>query len=178
MINVLSRILLGSATLIMGVSAAHAAEDDPYAKSMKIELPQNTRPIYLGGGLTKELMHGTAVKPTEYGNFYAKVGQFYDGDGVAAQAGYRYPVALSGKDNNGVYLGGFAGHVEAEKDEGKLKNRLGGGLDVSYLWFDASRISSLSVGVYMGETFKDDLGVDRTEKVQAMFSLNLSGGFF
>ena len=68
--------------------------------------------------------------------------------------------------------------LEDEKDEGELKNRLGGGLDVSYLWFDASRISSLSVGVYMGEVFKDDLGVDRTEKVQAMFSLNLSGGFF
>ena len=55
MINVISRILLGSAALIVGVSAAHAAEDDPYAKSMKVELPQNTHPIYLGGGLTEEI---------------------------------------------------------------------------------------------------------------------------
>lgn len=158
--------------------AAHAAEDNPHTDTMKIELPKDAHSIYAGVGLANELMHVILEKPTSYGNFYARIGQFYDGEGVAALAGYRYPYKLTGKANNGVYVGAFAGHVEDDRLNGERYNRLGGGIDLSYLWFDTSRISSVGVGVYGAEAKEDSEGNRRKVEPSIMFSVSLAAGLF
>lgn len=165
---------------------SHAADADknPYEKSYKVQLPKNTHPIYLGLGLSNELMHAIAEKPTSVGNFYAKVGQFYDGEGVAGQVGYRYPYKLTGKNNNGIYVGAFIGHVENDRDssnpvvEDQRFNRLGAGADLSYLWFDSSRIGALSMGVYVPEKTKLKDGTKRETEPALMFSFSLAAGLF
>lgn len=167
--------------------AEEAKETNPYAKTYKLDLPKNMHAIYLGAGLSNELIHVIAEKPTRIGNFYARVGQFYDGEDVAGQVGYRYPYKLTKKRNkktrNGVYFGGFIGHVEVDTDpdevaEDQRYNRLGAGLDLSYLWFDQTRISALSVGVYVPEKQKLLNGTQKQTEPALMFSYSLAAGMF
>lgn len=169
-----------------GTLSAHAddAQKNPYEKTYKLELPKDTHPIYLGLGLSNELMHLIAEKPTTYGNFYARIGQFYDGEDVAGQVGYRYPYKLTGKNNNGVYVGAFIGHVEDDRDktnpvaEDQRYNRLGAGMDLSYVWFDTTRVSALSIGLYVPEKKKLYDGTQRQTEPALMFSYSLAAGLF
>lgn len=177
---------ISSCLLVSVTTNTHAAEQDSnkFKKSYKVELPKNTHSVYLGLGLSNELMHAIAEKPTRIGNFYARVGQFYDGEGVAGQVGYRYPYKLTGKNNNGVYVGAFVGHVEDDRDtsnpvaEDQRYNRLGVGADLSYVWFDSTRISALSVGVYVPEKKVLSDGTQRQTEPALMFSYSLAAGLF
>lgn len=151
---------------------------NPYKKSFKVDLPKNTHAFYAGVGLSNGFMHFLAEKPTRIGNFYAKIGQFYGGTGVAGQVGYRYPYKLTGVNNNGVYVGAFAGHVADDRKDGKRYNRLGAGIDISYLWFDASRIGALSMGLYFAEPTKEANGERKEIKPKLMASISLAAGLF
>lgn len=172
--------------LLVSLSVSGYADDEkdkktenPYKKSHKVSLPKNTHAIYAGVGFANDHLYVMAEKPTSYGNIYAKIGQFIDGNGVAGLAGYRYPYQVfgGGKNRNGVYPGIFAGHVEVVNKDGKRYNRLGAGLDISYLWFDATRISSLTLGIYFPEPVirKDD---KIAMKPKLMIGASLEAGFF
>ncbi len=145
---------------------------------------QDTRPkigdlhrVYAGIGLTNDFVHVNADMPTPYGDVYVKAGQYFNnGKGVAVQAGWRYPYAYTGVDQNGYYLGAFAGHVDGVLVDNTHKNRLGGGLELSYLMLNRSRMASFSVGIGAGQEVKSSTGV-LIKKVEPMVFFGASVGF-
>ena len=132
--------------------------------------------LYVGAGLSNALVAAHAEAPTQYGNVYAKVGTFYDGEEVAGQVGWRYPYQYSGDTRNGYFLGGFIGHVESDSLNGELYNRLGAGLELSYLWQNALRSGSASVAVAAGEENTADDGSKRRATPMLIFSVTFGFG--
>ena len=139
---------------------------------------EGLKKIYVGGGLSNALVAAYAEAPTEYGNVYAKVGQFYDGNEVAGQVGWRYPYQYSGATKNGYFLGGFIGHVESDSLNGELYNRLGAGLELSYLWQNALRAGSASIAVAGGEEKTANNGSKRRATPMLIFSVTYALGVF
>jgi hypothetical protein len=132
--------------------------------------------LYVGAGLSNALVAAHAEAPTKYGNVYAKVGTFYDGEEVAGQVGWRYPYQYSGDTRNGYFLGGFIGHVESDNLNGELYNRLGAGLELSYLWQNALRSGSASVAVAAGEEDTANNGVKKRATPMLIFSVTFGLG--
>ncbi len=132
--------------------------------------------LYVGGGLSNALVYAHAETPTAYGNVYAKAGQFYDGQEVAGQVGWRYPYQYSGSGNNGYFIGGFIGHVESDSLNGELYNRLGAGLELSYLWQNALRAGSASVAVAAGEENTANNGIKTRATPLLIFSVTFGLG--
>lgn len=169
-------LMLASATLTNAQAAEPTTVTDNVPsqtntgwKHKLIQLvPAELSTVYVGAGLSNEFIHALAEKPTKFGNFYAKVGQFYDGDGVAGQIGFRYPYYLTGKDKDGVYLGAFAGHVHVNRLDGERFNRLGAGFDIAYVKMDKSRISSLSVAIYAAEAKEGKNGAKLESEPEVM----------
>lgn len=161
-----------------GQAQADDKSDNPYAKTYAVQLPKDAHAIYVGAGLAGSLMHMVVEKPTKYGNFYARIGQFYEGEQAGGQVGYRYPYKFTGKNNNGVYLGVFGGQVESVKLDDERKYRLGGGADISYVGFDASRITSAGVGLYFGEEMTGKKGSKLEPRAAVMFTFSIAAGLF
>lgn len=134
--------------------------------------------VYVGLGFSNALVHGNAEVPTPYGNVYARVGQFYDGEGVAGQLGWRYPYAMTGVDKNGYYLGGFVGHIENDRLDGERYNRLGGAVELSYVWMNAARAGSASVAIGAGEQTSSEAGEQKFSKPMVVFSFTFGIGAF
>lgn len=134
--------------------------------------------VYLGVGLTNALVHVNAEAPTAYGNVYGKMGQFYDGQGVAGQLGWRYPYALNGTDKDGYYLGGFVGHIQNDRLDNERYNRLGAGLELSYLWMNPQRITAASVSVGAGVEKTADNGEKKRATPSILFSYSFGIGAF
>lgn len=185
----LIRLLCVPFLLVSTLTQAEEEKKNPFEKTMKVKLPKDSHFIYVGAGLTNKLFHVVLEKPTQYGNFYGKVGRFNEGNGVAGQVGYRYPYKFTNKkgrvsdNNNGIYVGLFGGHVMSIRDKNIKKddkrfNRLGGGFDISYLWFDKQRISALSLGVFLPEKNKLKNGDEVKVKPELMLGLSLSAGLF
>ncbi|MEC7118766.1 MAG: hypothetical protein VXW65_02535 [Pseudomonadota bacterium] len=137
---------------------------------------EGLKKVYAGAGLSNAFINTYAESPTPYGNVYAKVGQFYDGNGLAGQLGWRYPYAYTGVDRNGYYLGGFVGHVEADSFDGDDYNRLGAGLELSYIWMNAVRAGSVSMAVAAGEEKTDSRGTKRRATPMVLFSFTFGLG--
>lgn len=135
-------------------------------------------PVYVGVGFTNALVHANAEVPTPYGNVYAKVGQFYDGQGLAGQVGWRYPYAMTGVDKNGYYLGGFVGHIENDRLDGERYNRLGAGAEVSYVWMNDARAGAASVAIGAGEQTSSKTGEQKFSKPMMVFSITFGIGAF
>lgn len=134
--------------------------------------------VYVGGGFTNAFFHANVEAPTPYGNTYLKLGQYYDGEGLAALAGWRYPYALTGVDQNGYYLGGFVGHIESDSLNAENYNRLGAGLELSYVFMNPQRAGAASVSVAGGEEKTGDNGEKRRSKPIILFSLTFGIGMF
>lgn len=144
-----------------------------------IEQRPNTdglKKLYVGAGLSNALVAAHAEAPTKYGNVYAKAGQFYDGEEIAGQIGWRYPYQYSGATRNGYFLGGFIGHVESDSLNGELYNRLGAGLELSYLWQNALRSGSASVAVAAGEEDTANNDVKKRATPMLLFSVTFGLG--
>lgn len=139
---------------------------------------EGLKTLYVGGGLSNAFVYVHTETPTPYGNVYAKVGQFYDGDGVAGQVGWRYPYQYSGDGQNGYFLGGFIGHVESDSLNGELYNRLGAGVELSYLWQNALRSGSASLAMAGGEENTANNGSKRRATPMVIFSATFSFGVF
>lgn len=144
-----------------------------------IEQRPNTeglKKVYVGGGVSNSLIFAHAEAPTQYGNVYAKAGQFYDGEGVAGQLGWRYPYQYSKDTRNGYFLGGFIGHIESDSLNGELYNRLGAGLELSYLWQNALRAGSASVALVAGEEKTANNGTQTRATPMLMFGVTFGLG--
>lgn len=139
---------------------------------------EGLKKLYVGGGLSNALVYGHAEAPTKYGNVYVKAGQFYDGEELAGQVGWRYPYQYSGSTRNGYFLGGFIGHVESDSLNGELYNRLGAGLEFSYLWQNAMRAGSVSVAVAAGEEDTANNGIKKRATPMLIFSATFGLGVF
>jgi hypothetical protein len=135
--------------------------------------------LYVGGGFANSFIYASAETPTPYGNVYARVGQYYKGDGVAGQLGWRYPYAYTGVDKNGYYLGGFIGHIKDDVLDGERYNRLGGGVELSYLSLRNELLASGSVALAFGEskTSKDG-STQRKTTPMIIFAANFNVGLF
>ena len=169
--NIFPLIFLG-----MTWNVAHA-DFSEYLPAAKIK-PEQVSPINIGVGITKKLAHLNGEWANPYGIAYAKVGAFTNDDHeIGGQVGFRYPVALNGKDANGFYLGAFAGHLRSVTIQNKDELQLGGGLDLSYVLLNKERISTVSVGVSAGEEMKSGNRVVRETKPEIQFAYTLSMGF-
>lgn len=162
---------------VLAAMPAHADVQDWYLALEKN--PQDLkqlRKVYVGVGFKNALVHVQAEAPTPYGIYYGNVGQFLDGQGIAVQAGVRYPYLLTGEDQNGYYVGGFVGHVENDRLDGDRYNRLGAGLEFSYLFLNKNRSSAASVGIGAGIPETGDNGVKKRSKPMAFFSYTFGVG--
>ncbi|MBJ9985428.1 hypothetical protein IAE19_08225 [Acinetobacter sp. S40] len=130
-----------------------------------------------GAGITQKLIHLNGEWVNPYGIAYAKVGTYLNGDhNFGGQVGFRYPYYLTGVNKNGYYVGLYAGSIESKEINGDDKTRLGGGVDLSYVWLDKERISTVSVGIGAGEKLKDASGevvADIEPKLQVSYTLSI-----
>lgn len=157
-------------------NVAHAELSD-FLPQAKIKT-ENVSALNLGVGITQRLGHVNAEWVNPYGIAYGKVGAFINDDHeIGGQIGFRYPVALNGKDLNGFYLGAFAGHLKSKSVNGNDETQLGGGVDLSYVLLNQERISTLSVGLAAGEEVKVGNYVVFETKPQIQFAYTLSVGF-
>ncbi|WP_347463788.1 hypothetical protein ABEF85_10415 [Acinetobacter thermotolerans] len=132
----------------------------------------------IGAGFTKKMIHVNPEWVNPYGIGYVKAGVFLDDDKTfGAQAGFRYPAHLTGKDKNGYYVGVYTGHLQTKQVDGEYEAQLGGGIDLAYVMLSSERISTFSVGIGAGEKLTSRSGyvVAETEPV-LQFSYTLSIG--
>ncbi|MEC8056203.1 MAG: hypothetical protein VX136_03570 [Pseudomonadota bacterium] len=130
-----------------------------------------------GAGFTQKLVHLNGEWVNPYGIAYAKLGAYLNNDyNVGGQIGFRYPYYLTGVNKNGYYFGVYAGSIESKEIDGDDKTRLGGGVDLAYVWLDKERISTFSVGIGTGEKLKNangDVVADIEPKLQVSYTLSI-----
>jgi hypothetical protein len=140
---------------------------------------EGLKSVYAGVGLTSDLLHFSAESPTAYGTVYAKAGSFLGGaDKAAGQVGFRYPYHLTGTDQNGYYLGGFVGHIESASMNREDYNRLGAGLELSYVWLNRSRLSAASIALGVGERKKGSGGQEDKPQPKILFGYTFNFGIY
>lgn len=132
--------------------------------------------VYVGIGDTNSLLHVYADAPTRFGHVYAKVGEFFDGKSMAGQVGFRMPYQYdNAKNNNGVYFGAYAGHIENSTIGSEQKNRLGAALELSYLFLN--RTSLLAASVSIGGAQAEKTGSLDQKKITPIIMFGLSWGY-
>lgn len=130
------------------------AQDNSFLPDAKI--PAGSAQTWnVGAGVTQKLLHTNLEWVNPYGIAYAKAGVFINDDyPVGGQLGFRFPVHFTGKDKNGYYLGVYAGHIDSKKVDGEYESRLGGGVDLAYVFLVLNE-SALSVwGLVQGKNSK------------------------
>lgn len=163
--------------LLVAIGNTAHAELSDYLPQPKLKA-ENASTWNAGAGMTQKLAHLNAEWVNPYGIGYAKLGAFVNGGHeVGGQLGFRYPVALDGKDLNGFYLGVFGGHLKSKTYAGQDESQLGGGVDLSYVLLNKERISTLSVGLAAGEEVKQGNVVVYETKPQIQLAYTLSIGF-
>ena len=140
-----------SMLILVGLYQSAYADVFNYLPDARLN-PEQYSKLNVGAGVTQQIAHGNLEYVNSYGIAYAKLGVFVNADhDLAGQLGFRYPIALNGKDLNGFYLGAFAGHLKSTSTESYDKTQLGGGVDLAYVMLNKDRISTLSVGIKAGE---------------------------
>lgn len=132
-----------------------------------------------GAGLTMKLAHLNTEWVNPYGIAYAKVGAFVNGEHeFGSQVGFRMPIALTGTDLNGYYLGVYGGHLKSKKiNSDRDDTQVGGGIDLSYVLLNKERLSTFSVGIGVGDESKNGNDIVFETKPQIQFAYTLSIGF-
>lgn len=132
--------------------------------------------VYVGVGDTNSLLHFYADAPTRFGHVYAKVGQYFDGKDLAAQVGFRLPYDYeNAKNNNGIYFGAYAGHIENSSVASVRKNRLGAAIEMSYLFLNKTSLTAVSVSLGGAQTEKT--GNADQQKITPIIMFGLSWGY-
>lgn len=132
--------------------------------------------VYVGVGDTNSLLHFYADAPTRFGHVYAKVGQFFAGNEIAAQVGFRMPYNYENtKNNDGIYFGAYAGHIENSSIGTGRKNRLGAAIEMSYLFLNKTSLTAASVSLGGAQTEK--AGNADQQKVTPIIMFGLSWGY-
>ena len=136
----------------------------------------NLHHLYVGLGDTNSLLHFYADAPTRFGHVYAKVGQFFDGKDIAGQVGFRMPYNYDNtNNNNGVYFGAYAGHIENSSIASVHKNRLGAALEMSYLFLNKTSLTAASVSI--GGAQSEKTGNADQQKVTPIIMFGVSWGY-
>ena len=158
---------------------AHAHIDDYLPEAKLAESTASLKKGYVGAGISQQLLHGNFEWVNPYGIAYAKAGVFINDDNEAgAQVGFRFPYHLTGTDQNGYYFGVYAGHLESVEVDGENFERLGAGVDLAYVLLNATRISTISVGIGAAEKIEGQNGGKKDIKPQLQFAYSLSFGAF
>jgi hypothetical protein len=134
--------------------------------------------IYVGIGDTNSLLHFYADAPTRFGHVYAKVGEFFQGKNIAAQVGFRIPYDYeNAKNNNGIYFGAYAGHIENSNVGTGTgpKDRLGAAIEMSYLFLNNTSLTAVSVSLGGAQTEKT--GNADQKKITPIIMFGLSWGY-
>lgn len=173
----MKKIILAAVGLSLA-TLTQAGLDDylPPAKLKQHQAALNT--AYVGVGMTAKLVHLNPEIVTPYGIAYAKLGVFSNGEDPGAQVGFRFPYHFTGVDQNGYYVGVYAGHTENAKVDDEQKQRLGAGIDLSYVLLDKQRISTASVGIGASEKLKGRYGSVKDIEPKLQFAYSLSFGVF
>ena len=170
--------IIAACIAIGAVNTTYAALDDYLPPAKLQEHTDKLKMVYGGVGMTNRLVHANAELVTPYGIAYGKVGAFLNGEDLGAQAGFRFPYHFTGIDQNGYYVGAFLGHTENTKLDNERIQRLGGGIDLSYVLLNAQRISTASVGLKFSEKLKGRYGSEKSADPELQFSYSLSFGIF
>ncbi len=148
---------------------------EPKLKDQLTELNK----YYAGFGITQKLAHLNAEWVNSYGIAYAKLGVFMNADNdMGAQVGFRYPYHLTGTNQNGYYVGVYAGHLDNLTVDDEDYQRLGVGVDLAYVMLDKERISTISVGMGAVEKIEGQNGTVKDVEPELQFSYSLSFDFF
>ena len=132
--------------------------------------------VYVGVGDTNSLLHFYADAPTRFGHVYAKVGQFFDGKDIAGQVGFRMPYNYdNAKNNDGIYFGAYAGHIENSSVGTERKNRLGAAIEISYLFLNRTSLTAASVS--LGGALAEKTGNADQQKITPIIMFGLSWGY-
>lgn len=159
-------------------NVAQAALDDYLPPAKLKEHTASLNKIYGGFGMTNRLVHGNAELVTPYGIAYSKLGIFTNGEDPGVQVGFRLPYHFTGTDQNGYYVGVYAGHTENIKLDNEQIQRLGAGIDLSYVKLDKQRISTASLGVQLSENVEGRYGSENKTTPKLQFAYSLSFGIF
>lgn len=140
----------------------------------------NLHQVYVGLGNTNSLLHAYVDAPTRFGHVYAKVGQFFDGNEIAGQVGFRMPYHYeNAKNNNGFYFGAYAGHIEhSSVGLPESKNRLGAALELSYLFLNKTSLTAASISIGGAQTEKTGNADQQNITPIVMFGLSWGYGLF
>ena len=158
---------------------AHAHIDDYLPEAKLAESTASLKSGYVGAGISQQLLHSNFEWVNPYGIAYVKAGVFINDDHEpGAQIGFRLPYHLTGTDQNGYYFGVYAGHLESVIVDQEEYSRLGAGVDLAYVMLDASRISTISVGIGAAEKIEGKNGSERKTDPQLQFAYSLSFGAF
>lgn len=158
-------------------SFAHA-DIKSYLPEAKLPLSDLSK-LNAGAGLSMQLAHLNLEWVNPYGIAYVKAGAFINDDHEAGgQLGFRYPVVFTGTDQNGYYLGVYAGSLKSKRYDHSDHVQYGGGVDLSYVLLNKDRISTFSVGIGAGSELSDRNGsVIQETQPQIQFAYTLSLGF-
>ncbi|MDE2422190.1 MAG: hypothetical protein KGO49_13540 [Gammaproteobacteria bacterium] len=133
--------------------------------------------LYVGVGDTNSLLHAYVEAPTRFGHVYAKVGEFFAGNKVVGQVGFRMPYQYnSNQNNNGVYFGAYAGYLDNTSigDSSTRKDRLGAALEMSYLFLNKASLTAASVSI--GGAQRLSAGNADQQKITPMIMFGLDFG--
>ncbi|WP_288386367.1 hypothetical protein [uncultured Acinetobacter sp.] len=162
---------------LLTFSSVTCASVQDYLPEAKLQ-GKDVSPFNVGLGVTQQLAHVNGEWVNPYGIAYLKAGAYLNGDHTfGGQVGYRYPYYLTGKNQNGYYLGVYAGTLESRRVDNDYTSRLGGGVDLAYVWLNKDRISTFSVGIGAAEALKNTDGSTVVDtKPQLQFAYTLSFG--
>jgi hypothetical protein len=135
--------------------------------------------VYVGAGDTNSLLHFYVEAPTRFGHVYVKAGEFFQGDKVVGQVGFRMPYQYnSEKDNDGIYFGAYAGYLDNTTIGTERKDRLGAALELSYLFLNKTSLTAISVSI--GGAQKFSAGTPDQQRITplVMFGLDFGLGIY
>jgi hypothetical protein len=135
--------------------------------------------VYVGGGDTNSLLHVYAEAPTRFGHVYVKAGEFFQGNKLVGQVGFRMPYQYnSEKNNDGVYFGAYAGYLDNTSIGTERKDRLGAALEVSYLFLNRTSLTAASVSIGGAQKFSAGTADQQRITPIVMFGLDFGMGIF
>jgi hypothetical protein len=135
--------------------------------------------VYLGGGDTNSLLHVYAEAPTRFGHVYLKAGEFFQGNKLVGQVGFRMPYQYnSEKDNDGIYFGAYAGYLDNTSIGTERKDRLGAALEVSYLFLNKTSLTAASISIGGAQKFSAGTADQQRITPIVMFGLDFGLGIF
>lgn len=146
-----SKFLLLAALLLPLPVLADDAPDADEAPAEPASVAARGNHLYYGVGMFSDMLNVNAEHVSGLGNFMLRVGQFRNGEALAANLSWRRHIDGLDGYQPGMYIGVFAGQVMHERIYGSDEFRLGGGVEMGYHWVREYTRSELTVGMGAAE---------------------------